>query len=225
MSSFYFPAYTQVASPENYLNDIKSGLMVQWPQNKTINLVFHGHSVPAGYFVTPVVNTIDSYPFLVLSNLKAEYPFAVINSINTSIGGENSVSGQKRFKQDVLRFKPDVLFIDYALNDRGIGLEASKKAWELMIKAALKLNIKVILLTPSPDQSVNILETDTDLDKHAGQIRHLAADYGVGLIDSYALFKQKVREGGQLESYMSQVNHPNKKGHELIAIEIMSYFK
>jgi lysophospholipase L1-like esterase len=225
MSSFYFPAYTQVASPENYLNDIKSGLMVQWPQNKTINLVFHGHSVPAGYFVTPVVNTIDSYPFLVLSNLKAEYPFAVINSINTSIGGENSVSGQKRFKQDVLRFKPDVLFIDYALNDRGIGLEASKKAWELMIKAALKLNIKVILLTPSPDQSVNILETDTDLDKHAGQIRHLAADYGVGLIDSYALFKQKVREGVQLESYMSQVNHPNKKGHELIAIEIMSYFK
>jgi hypothetical protein len=161
----------------------------------------------------------------VLSNLKAEYPFAVINSINTSIGGENSVSGQKRFKQDVLRFKPDVLFIDYALNDRGIGLEASKKAWELMIKAALKLNIKVILFTPSPDQSVNILETDTDLDKHAGQIRHLAADYGVGLIDSYALFKQKVREGGQLESYMSQVNHPNKKGHELIAIEIMSYFK
>jgi hypothetical protein len=225
MSSFYFPAYTQVASPENYLNDIKSGLMVQWPQNKTINLVFHGHSVPAGYFVTPVVNTIDSYPFLVLSNLKAEYPFAVINSINTSIGGENSVSGQKRFKQDVLRFKPDVLFVDYALNDRGIGLEASKKAWELMIKAALKLNIKVILFTPSPDQSVDILENHTDLDKHAGQIRHLAADYGVGLIDSYALFKQKVMEGDQLESYMSQVNHPNKKGHELIAIEIMSYFK
>jgi hypothetical protein len=225
LTAFYNPENNEIASPENYLNTIKAALEVEWPKNRTVNLVFHGHSVPAGYFVTPVVNTIDSYPFQVLSLLKAKYPFAVINSINTSIGGENSVSGQKRFKKDVLRFKPDVLFIDYALNDRGIGLEASKKAWELMIKSALKQDIKVILLTPSPDQSVNILETDTDLEKHAEQIRKMAAEYGVGLIDSYALFKQKVMEGDKLESYMSQVNHPNKKGHELIAVQIMSYFK
>ncbi len=114
--------------------DIKAELQKEWPGNRTINLVFHGHSVPAGYFKTPFVNTSDSYPYQLLKKVKAHYPYAVINIINTSIGGENSVSGAKRFKSDVLTHKPDVLFIDYALNERGVGLEKAKKAWELMIQ-------------------------------------------------------------------------------------------
>jgi acyl-CoA thioesterase-1 len=32
-------------------------------------------------------------------------------------------------------------------------------------------------------------------------------------------------EGFDLVNYMSQVNHPNEKGHRLIADEIMEYFK
>ena len=32
-------------------------------------------------------------------------------------------------------------------------------------------------------------------------------------------------EGFDLVNYMSQVNHPNQKGHRLIADEIMEYFK
>ena len=132
-----------------------------------------------------------------LCKLQAEYLFAIINSIITSIGGENSVSGQKRFKKDLLRFNPDVLFIDCALNDRGNRTYSFKKAWALMIKTALKPDSKVIL-TSSSNQSLDILENHTDLDKSAELIRHLAADYGVGLIDTYALFKQKVREGMSL---------------------------
>ena len=114
----------------SYLAGIKKELTKEWPGNRTINLVFHGHSVPAGYFKTPVVNTFDSYPYLLLKELKERYPHAVINVICTAIGGENSSAGAKRFDSDVLGHKPDVLFIDYALNDRGIGLEQSKEAWE-----------------------------------------------------------------------------------------------
>src|SRR5690606_34121461 len=74
----------------DYLNDLKIELQQKWPENRTINLVFHGHSVPAGYFKTPVANTLESYPYQVLKELKAKYPYAVINIINTSIGGEDS---------------------------------------------------------------------------------------------------------------------------------------
>ena len=144
----------EVASKVFYLEKIKAEMKIEWPKNRTINLVFHGHSVPAGYFKTPVVNTLASYPYLVLEQIKAVYPFTVVNIINTSIGGENSESGEKRFETEVLIHKPDVVFIDYALNDRGIGLERSKMAWEKMIRAALDKNIKVILLTPSPDQTI-----------------------------------------------------------------------
>jgi len=212
------------ANPGDYLENIKAELKKEWPKNRTINLVFHGHSVPAGYFKTPEVNTLDSYPYQLLSALKTAYPYAVINVINTAIGGENSESGAVRFERDVLIHKPDVLFIDYALNDRGPGLERSKVAWDQMIRMALEQKIKVILLTPSPDQSENILDPETLLRKHAEQIRKLAVEYGTGLADSYEAFKSMARSGEPVSDYMSQVNHPNKRGHQLITAELMKYF-
>lgn len=213
------------ADPSGYLGDIRKELIKEWPGNRTINLVFHGHSVPAGYFKTPVVNTLDSYPYQVLAELKSLYPLAVINVINTAIGGENSESGSERFERDVLTHHPDVLFIDYALNDRGIGLEKSKIAWESMITRALDKNIKIILLTPSPDQTVNILEAGNELEKHANQIRDLAGKYRIGLADSYAAFRLIAASGKQLSGYMSQVNHPNREGHQLIMQEIIKFFR
>ena len=213
-----------LADPDNYLTDIKSELKKEWPKNRTINLVFHGHSVPAGYFKTPVVNTFDSYPMQVLKIVKEKYPFAVINIINTSIGGENSLSGEKRFDSTVLNHHPDVLFIDYALNDRSAGLDKAAKAWSTMIEKALKRNIKVILLSPSPDQRVDILSPDNELEKHALQIKALAKKYDVGLIDSYEEFRNKVTSGEPITNYMSQVNHPNQKGNFLIANKIAAFF-
>ncbi|PXX31786.1 GDSL-type esterase/lipase family protein [Arenibacter sp. ARW7G5Y1] len=215
----------RMADPLDYLKEIKEDLGIKWPHNRTINLVFHGHSVPAGYFKTPIVNTLDSYPYQVLKLLKEQYPFAVINIINTSIGGENSVSGSERFESEVLIHKPDVLFIDYALNDIGVGLEKSYEAWNKMIKKAMNLKIKIILLTPSPDQRVNILEVDNVLEQYKNQIQLLAKENRVGLVDSYTLFKEKVLAGDSIPKFMSQVNHPNAEGHKLIAEEIITYFQ
>ncbi|MEQ8218576.1 MAG: SGNH/GDSL hydrolase family protein [Arenibacter sp.] len=214
-----------IAPPTDYLKEIKEEFTKKWPNNRTINLVFHGHSVPAGYFKTPIVNTLESYPFLVLKTIKEHYPFAVVNIINTSIGGENSVSGAERFESEVLIHKPDVLFIDYALNDVGVGLEKSYEAWNNMIRKALDKDIKIILLTPSPDQRVNILEVNNVLEQHKNQIRQLAKEHRVGLVDSYLLFKEKVIAGDSISKYMSQVNHPNREGHQLIADEIITYFQ
>ena len=213
-----------LADPSDYLTDIKTELKKEWPKNRTINLVFHGHSVPAGYFKTPLVNTFDSYPMQILKMVKEKYPFAVINIINTSIGGENSLSGEKRFDSTVLNHQPDVLFIDYALNDRSAGLEKAAKAWSTMIEKALKKNIKVILLTPSPDQRIDILSPNNELEKHALQIKALAKKYDVGLIDSYEEFRNKVLSGEPITNYMSQVNHPNQQGHLLIANKIAEFF-
>jgi lysophospholipase L1-like esterase len=215
---------SHLADPSNYLTDIKTELKKEWPKNRTINLVFHGHSVPAGYFKTPLVNTFDAYPLQVLKMVKEKYPFAVINIINTSIGGENSLSGEKRFDSTVLNHQPDVLFIDYALNDRSAGLEKAAKAWSTMIEKALKKNIKVILLTPSPDQRIDILSPNNELEKHALQIKALAKKYDIGLVDSYEEFRNKVLSGEPITNYMSQVNHPNQQGHLLIANKIAEFF-
>ena len=94
-----------------------------------------------------------------------------------------------------------------------------------MVSTALNKGIKVILLSPSPDQRVNLLEANTPLEQHARQIKKLADQYRTGWVDSYELFRQKVRSGELVSDYMSQVNHPNEKGHGLIAEGIVEYFK
>ncbi|MEX2569387.1 MAG: SGNH/GDSL hydrolase family protein [Cyclobacteriaceae bacterium] len=227
---FCFIAYSQntessYVTQDTYLAELKTELQKDWPENRTINIVFHGHSVPAGYFKTPQVNTLSAYPYLFLKKLKSIYPYAVVNVIVTAIGGENSVKGAERFGNDVLVHKPDVIFIDYALNDRRIGLDKAYEAWNLMIKKAKDHRIPVILLTPSPDQRTDYNSPENELKKHADQIIELAKENKVGLVDSYKVFDFLYPEKEKLASYMAQVNHPNEKGHELIANEIIKYFK
>ena len=74
-------AESHKAIPDTYLNDLKKEMQKEWPENRTINLVFHGHSVPSGYFKTPQVNSGSAYPNLMLKKLKSIYPYAVINVI------------------------------------------------------------------------------------------------------------------------------------------------
>lgn len=209
----------------DYLPEIKQELMKEWPKNRLINLVFHGHSVPAGYFKTPIVNTLGAYPYQVLKLIKEQYPLAVVNIINTSIGGENAEKGAARFEQDVLSHRPDVIFIDYVLNDRGLGLERAKTAWEKMIRMAQSKGIKVILLSASPDQRVDIMDTNSVLDQHGLQVKELAKAHQLGFVDSYGLFRAQVKAGTPISELMSQVNHPNEKGHALISAELFQYFK
>ena len=210
--------------PDGYLSAIRLELEKQWPQNRLVNLVFHGHSVPAGYFKTPVVNMLEAYPFLVLKGLKDRYPHAVVNSIVTAIGGEDSRQGAARFTHQVLCHRPDVLFIDYALNDPRIGLEAAREAWTQMILAALQQNVKVILMTATPDQRIDITDKTSLLQQLCDQIGRLADTHQVGIVDSYRLFQNISASGGKIADHMSQVNHPNGKGHQLVADAILRYF-
>lgn len=224
----------------SYLNNFKEELKLTWPKNRTMNIVFHGHSVPTGYYITPDVLKYGAYPHLSVEKIKANYPFAVLNSITTTIGGEHAERGEKRFVNEVLTMRPDILFIDYALNDRNIvkgnpqqSLERAKIAWQKMIDAAkaytfTTLNgkehhVKIILMTPTPDTRENILSDTTALAKHSEQIRQLAKDNNVELVDSYALFKE-IASKESLKTYMAQSNHINEKGHKAVGDEIAKLF-
>jgi len=214
-----------IRNPNTYLKNVSELLSEKWPDNRTANLVFHGHSVPSGYFATPVVETFNAYPHLLHLDLKERFPHAVINVIITAIGGENSVRGAERFEKDVLCHKPDVLFIDYALNDRGVGLEPAKKAWSQMIKQALSKDMKVILLTPTLDLNHIPGKIDEPLNQHAEQIRELAKKYNVGLVDSLAAFDIELKKGTRNVDLLSnRWNHPNRKGHQIVAKQLLKWF-
>ncbi|MEP6753993.1 MAG: SGNH/GDSL hydrolase family protein, partial [Chthonomonadales bacterium] len=175
-----------IADRSTYLADFIAQCQIDWPKNRMMNIIAHGHSVPAGYHKTPEVKPFDSYPHLLHAGLKQKFPHAVINVFVTAIGGENAESGANRFEQDVLSHRPDVVLIDYSLNDRGLGLERAGKAWRKMIELAQAKRVKVILLTPTPDQSVKWDDPNDPLGQHAAQVRALAAEYHTGLVDSLA---------------------------------------
>lgn len=226
LSFFDFGARESMAQADSatYLSNIKTELQKKWPHNRTINLVFHGHSVPTGYGKAGQVHRLQAYPFVVLKKLNEKYPYSVVNIITTSIGGENSVQGEKRFKKDVLSLRPDVVFIDYALNDRSIGLEKAKKADTKMIKMALRKHVKVILMTPSPLLRVDITKPGNILEQFTNMLIMLAKKYHIGLVNSYAAFVKLAKSGKDLNHYMAQANHPNAKGHEVIADQIIKWF-
>jgi lysophospholipase L1-like esterase len=195
-----------------------------WPQNRAIRLVFHGHSVPAGYHKTPEVRPFESYPHLVMVELKRRYPTAVLNTIVTAVGGENCVAGAARFEKEVLVHRPDVVFIDYALNDRRVPLEQVEASWRLMIRAAKKQGVPVVLLTPTGDQAADLKNPEDPLEVRARLIREIAADEGVLLADVFAAWRGALEKGTPQEKLMSQGNHPNLLGHQLAAEVIWQVF-
>lgn len=213
-----------IADKKTYLADIMTELGKKWPTNRTINLVFHGHSVPTGYFAGSNVRTFHSYPHIVRWNLKNRYLNSSINSIRTSIGGETAHRGAERFADEVLVHRPDLITIDYSLNDRGVGLEKSKIAWEKMIRLAKEKGVKVILLTPTADLNARMDDPQDPLAQHAEQVRELAKKHNVGLVDSFAAFKKYVDDGGELKDLMSQSNHPNRKGHDIVSALLLEWF-
>lgn len=209
-----------------YLADIISILKRQWPDNRTVNIVCHGHSVPAGYFATPVVDTMNAYPHLLHVGLKQRFPLAVVNVIVTAIGGETSELGAARFCDEVLCHRPDVVTIDYGLNDRRIGLAKAWDAHSRMIQAGVHAGVKMLLLTPTADMTQSPGYTGKDqplLEAHATQIRRLASENNIGLVDSFAAFQQYVKSG-DLSDVLSWSNHPNRQGHELVATELLRWF-
>jgi lysophospholipase L1-like esterase len=217
-------AVSLTVTDTSYLADVINELKKKWPKNRIVNLVFHGHSVVAGYASTPNIITFQSYPMLVLKKVTEKYSTVPVNCIRTAIGGENAEQGEKRFDSTVLNHKPDVLFIDYGLNDRPIGIERAQIAWEAMIKRALAKNIKTILLTPTPDLKEDITSDTALLEKHSSMIIALAKKYKLPVIDSYHIFRKMALAGADIKPYMAQNNHPNEKGHQIVADEISKLF-
>lgn len=219
-----YSATAQIASATNYLAPVVSMLQTPWPKNRTVNILCHGHSVPAGYFKTPATDSLRAYPNLLRVALAEKYPNAVMNVIVTAIGGEASDQGAARFDADVLTHKPDVVLIDYALNDRRIGLKCARTNWVALIKKAQAAGVKLILLTSTPDQSAKLDDVNDPLNQHAEQIRNLAAEFHLGLVDCLATFKGELTRGTSLTNLMAQFNHPNSRGHELVAVEVERWF-
>ena len=214
-----------IADKRTYLWDLTCSLRGQWPDYRPHYFICHGHSVVTGAYAHTEVRPFDAYPHLWHRLLNEKFPTALLNVIVTAVGGENAAAGARRFGRDVLGRGPDLVTIDYGLNDRGIGLEKARDAWRGMLDMCAAAGVRVILLTPTIDHdSVTDPKAGEILSAHAEQIRGLASEYAVGLCDPYRRFEKYLRDGGDICELLSWPNHPNRLGHEMIARELSGWF-
>ena len=75
---------------------------------------------------------------MVFKGLQERFPTAVINCTTTAIGGRTSVEDARRFERDDFSNRPDLILIDYALNDRRAKLHEVENVWGKMIAMAMR---------------------------------------------------------------------------------------
>ncbi len=66
--------------------------------------------------------------------LRERYPDAELSEINAAIGGTGSDLGVFRLEQDVLRHRPDLMFVEFAVNDGGAPPERIHQAMEGIVR-------------------------------------------------------------------------------------------
>jgi lysophospholipase L1-like esterase len=73
-----------------------------------------------------------------LAWLQQQYPTAKLSEINAAIGGTGSDLGVFRANQDVISKKPDLLFVEFAVNDGGAPPDRIQKTMEGIVRQTWK---------------------------------------------------------------------------------------
>ncbi len=82
-----------------------------------LNIGYFGGSITAGAGASKSAET--SYRALTTRWFREQYPKAKITEINAAIGGTGSDLGAFRCQKDLLSGKPDLVFVEFAVNDGG----------------------------------------------------------------------------------------------------------
>ncbi|MBN2451723.1 MAG: SGNH/GDSL hydrolase family protein [Lentisphaeria bacterium] len=77
---------------------------------------------------------------LTLEWFRGQFPGAAVTEIHAAIGGTGSDLGVFRLRQDVLRHHPDLLFVEFAVNDGGAPPERITKAMEGIVRQTWRAN-------------------------------------------------------------------------------------
>nr|WP_234035367.1 SGNH/GDSL hydrolase family protein [Stenotrophomonas maltophilia] len=197
-------------------------LQVAWPNNHTVDIVAFGHSVPAGFGVTPAVHKRDAYPRQLEDALADAYPHAVLNVITSAVGGENSQQGRDRFQRGVLDLHPRVVLIDYGLNDRALPLQQSARNLAWFVMSSRAAGACPVLLTPTWDQQAENGQARAALRAQASMIRKLGELTDTPVADSLAAFEAYP---GDRKRLMAQFNHPNREGHAVVLTQLLPLFQ
>ncbi len=184
-----------------------------------VTIVAFGDSITAGYAVR------RGFPSFWKEMLQRKYPDARIEMINSGTSGDTTMDGLARLDWSVLSYEPDLVTINFGINDcvLGLGLEEFEMNFvEMVRRIRAGPESEILLLSSQP------LETppyDRLVLDYYQAIERVAGEMDVGFVDVYKAWMERVRQGTPLGSLiLSGLDHPNEAGYRIIAEELMEHF-
>ena len=152
------------------------------------------------------------YAYLVYEWWKKSFPNAAFSFVNGGIGGTTSHYGGARAWKDVLCYRPDIVTVDFSVNDDAN--EFFEETYEGMLRR--------LLAAPSAPAVVVLNNVFYDIGKNAQNYHNRIADhYGIPHVSIKDTVYPDVESGKIVRADITPDNlHPNDKGHRLVADEI-----
>ena len=183
-----------------------------------LNVVFFGASLTWGANASDP--QLTSYRARVAEKFEKAYPKARFKFWDAAIGGTGSQLGVFRFERDVLRRRPDLVFLDFTLNDDHWGLDTERLAsYESLVRRTIVEARCPLVLVLFPGAG-EVRQPDTALPRSAAH-RAIAATYGAGIGDAVVLMRRLVRANPALVDvwwpHPKDKTHPGDVGYERYA--------
>lgn len=182
-------------------------------------IVCFGDSITAGYAVR------RGFPSFWLESLRQRFPDSKIEMINSGISGDTSQDGLGRLDWAVLSYEPDLVTINFGINDCVLGLsleEFEMNLVEMVRRIRAGPDSEILLLSSQPLESPPYDQRVLD---YYQTVERVAKEMNVGFVDVYGAWMKRVRVGMPLDSLiLPGLDHPNEAGYRIIAEELMSLF-
>ncbi len=183
-----------------------------------LSVVFLGGSLTWGAQSTNPQET--SYRALVGKILLKTYPKAHFQFGDAAIGGTGSQLAAFRLERDVLSRKPDLVFLDFTVNDDAYSVPAPSRlaAYEALVRRLVQAGIPVVQLILPTKKDVEANPPVRPLDaKH----KEIAEAYGLPVGDAVALAQLRVANGETTPELLWDLpedqTHPGDAGYKLYA--------
>lgn len=184
-------------------------LMKRAANGESLVIVFLGGSITQG----SLSSTPETcYAYLVYEWWKKSFPNAAFSFVNGGIGGTTSHYGGARAWKDVLCYRPDIVTVDFSVND-----DANE-----FFEETYEGTLRRLLMAPSAPAVVVLNNVFYDTGKNAQDYHNRIADhYGIPHVSIKDTVYPDVESGKIVRADITPDNlHPNDKGHRLVADEI-----
>ena len=154
-----------------------------------------------------------------------KFPDSNFKILNRGVPGDTAKDGLRRTDSDVLRSCPDLVFIQFALNDAYTGFSPAdfeRNIEAIVLKIRETSDAEIALIT-----SVALLDTEENkiAEEFYDKIYECGERYNLPVAEVHRYWKEKISSGIRHSTLVqSDGIHPTEKGYELMAEAVFMLF-